>query len=197
MLDGINKPLIEQIEILKEILLSNQKLKLVLEKLEEYNLDNYYVAAGCINQTVFNYYHNFDLMYGIEDIDIVYYDNDITYEKEDKIIKDITNLLDIDIKLDIKNEARVHLWYYEKYNKKINQYINLEDAINSWGTTITCIGVKLVNNNLIVYAPYGLNDLFTLTIRPIKKQFTYTGYQVKTKKWLTKWPKLNIIDWNN
>ena len=136
-------------------------------------------------------------MNGIKDFDIVYFDNDISYEKEDSIIKEINNLVyDLNIICDVKNEARVHLWYNEKYGKQIEPYTSVEDAINSWGTSITCLGVRLENNKLVVYTPYGLNDLFSMTIRPIKKQFTKEQYEIKTSKWKKNWPKLNILSWN-
>lgn len=196
-INGTNKTLSEQISILKNILFKNEELKEVLKILSESKLKNYYVAAGCINQTVFNYYHGNELSFGIEDFDIVYFDNDLSYEKEDEVIKYITDLLkDIPIKLDIKNEARVHLWYGEKYGKNIDSYTSVEDAISSWGTSITCVGVRLEEDKLIVCAPYGLNDLFGMTIRPIKKQFSKDQYLIKTAKWKNKWPQLNVLNWN-
>lgn len=197
-LNGTNKALNEQIKILERILLSNERLKEILIRLSESTLSNYYVAAGSINQTVFNYYHGYDLNYGIDDFDIVYFDTDTSYEKEDSIIKYVSSLLkDIDAHYDIKNEARVHLWYKDKYGKDIVAYTSLEDAISSWGTTITCIGVRLENNKLVVYAPYGLDDLFSMTIRPVKRQYSEDQYKIKTKKWKDKWYQLKIISWDN
>ena len=187
----------KQIKNLENILFQSQKLKKVLEILSKSKLKNYYVAAGCINQTVLNYYHNYESDFGIEDFDIVYYDKDLSYEKEDQIIKYIADLLkDIPIKIDVKNEARVHLWYKEKYGNEIKPYASLEDAISSWGTTITCIGVRLENDKLIVYTPYGLDDIFNMTIKPIKRQFSKEQYNLKTTKWKNKWPLLKIMPWD-
>ena len=167
-LEGANKSLEEQIIILTKILSQNQKLMKLLKILESDGLENYYVTAGCINQTIFNYYHDYDINYGINDFDIVYYDKDITYEKEDIIIKRLTKRINkLNIKTDIKNQARVHLWYYEKYGIKRIPYTSVEDAISKFGTTITCIGVRLEQNKLIVYAPYGLNDIFKMILRPL------------------------------
>lgn len=195
---GTNKTLLEQIEILEKILFQNEKLKKVLTILSKSNLKDYYVAAGCINQTVFNYYHDNKIDFGIEDFDIVYFDQDLSYEKEDEVIKYVTDLLkDIPMKLDIKNEARVHIWYGQKYGKNIEPYTSVEDAISSWGTSITCIGVRLENEKLVVCAPYGLNDIFTMTIRPIKRQYTKQQYDIKTAKWKNKWPLLNVLPWSN
>ena len=57
MINGLDKDLLSQIEVLEKILLSNSTLKEVLVRLSQTDLKNYYVAAGCINQTIFNYYH--------------------------------------------------------------------------------------------------------------------------------------------
>ena len=54
IISGKNKNLGFQIKLLKDILLQNNTLKIILERLESYGLENYYVAAGSINQTVFN-----------------------------------------------------------------------------------------------------------------------------------------------
>ena len=195
---GKNKDLNYQMNLFKEIILKNNVLKTILERLEGYGLDNYYVAAGAINQTVFNYYHNNSMDYLIDDYDIVYYDEDLSYEKEDKIIKEI-NLLckDLNVSLDIKNQARVHLWFKNKFGYSIEPNKSVEDAISKWGSTVTCIGVRLKNNELTIFAPYGLNDLFSLIIRPNKENFIKKGYEEKTRKLKQNWPKLTIIPWDN
>ena len=191
-----SKNLNEQLKDLEEILFKNETLKEVLKRLEKSNLKNYYVGAGCINQTVFNYLHGLRIDANINDYDIVYYDEDTSYEKEDIVIKYVEELLsDLNIKLDVKNEARVHIWYNEKYNENRMPYTSVEDAVSRWGTTITCIGVRLENNNLIVDAPYGLNDLFNMVIRPVKTDFTEADYIRKINKWKKNWPKLTIMPW--
>ena len=187
-----SKNLNEQLKDLEEILFKNETLKEVLKRLEKSNLKNYYVGAGCINQTVFNYLHGLRIDANINDYDIVYYDEDTSYEKEDIVIKYVEELLS---DLNIKNEARVHLWYNKKYNENRKPYVSLEDAVSRWGTTITCIGVRLENNKLIVTAPYGLNDLFNMIIRPVKIDFTEVDYIKKVNKWKKKWPKLTIMPW--
>ncbi len=199
MLEGKNKSLNEQLLVLESILNKSKKIKEILRVLEQYSKENqdfknYYLAAGCINQTIFNYYHNYDLDYGIGDYDIVYYDEDTSYEKEDIIIKDLKERLKhLDLKFDIKNEKRVHIWYNEKYKTNRKEYESVEDAISKWGTTITCLGVRMENNKLIVCAPYGLNDLFNLILRPVKIDFTKEDYEKKVTKWTSKWELLKVI----
>lgn len=177
---------------LEEILNRNKTLMEILKRLEKYqkedsNFKNYYVGAGAINQTVFNYFHRYPIDQNISDYDIVYYDKDTSYEQEDKIIKKIeSSLKDLNIKTDIKNECRVPIWKKEKYNQEIKPYLSVEDAISRWITTITCIGVRLEEGKLKIYAPYGLEDLFSLIIRPVKKDATLKVYEEKVKKWQQK-----------
>ncbi len=195
-LDGVDKPILVQLEVLEKILFLNEKLVSVLKVLESDAIDNWYVGAGVINQTVFNYYHGYPIDYGIKDFDLVYYDLDLSYEAEDVVIKRIEEKCKkFDVKLDIKNEARVHLWYNEKYGVQKKPYRSVEDAIASWGATVTCIGVRLENGKLIVYAPYGLNDLFRMVIRPVKRDFSKEAYDERANRWLAKWPKLEKIEW--
>ncbi len=193
---GYRKCLTEQIIILEKILMKNEDLISILKVLESIGIDNCYVGAGSINQTVFNYYHDYSCNYGIKDYDIVYFDEDLSYEKEDKVIKKIKDKLGIlSDMVDIKNEARVHLWYNEKYQTKREPYSSVEDAIASWGATITCVGVRIKNGKLEVYAPYGLEDIFGMIIRPVKKDFSKEMYDERASRWQKKWPMLKKIEW--
>lgn len=193
---GYRKCLTEQIVILEKILTKNEDLVSILKVLESIGVDNCYVGAGSINQTVFNYYHHYSYNYGIKDYDIVYFDEDLSYEKEDKVIKKIKDKLGIlSNMVDIKNEARVHLWYNEKYQTKREPYSSVEDAIASWGATITCVGVRMKKGKLEVYAPYGLEDIFGMIIRPVKKDFSKEMYDERATRWQKKWPMLKKIEW--
>ena len=201
MLDGLNKSIDIQLEVFEKIISKNEKLMKILDVLESYalensNFKNWYVGAGGVNQTVFNYYHGYESDYGIKDYDIVYFDEDTSYEAEDVIIKDLEKRLkDMDIVSDIKNQARVHIWYNPKYGTNREPYTSCEDAVSSWGSTVTCIGIRKENGQLIVYCPYGLNDLFSLTIRPVKRYFDKESYEARSKRWKAKWDKLNIVEW--
>ena len=63
-LDGYHKCLSEQVFILEKILNENRDLISILMVLEKSGLDYWYVGAGAINQTVFNYYHGKEINYG-------------------------------------------------------------------------------------------------------------------------------------
>lgn len=198
-LNGLNKDLNSQIEILENILTLNENIEKVL-KVSQLEFDHYYVGAGSLVQTVWNYLSGYPLSYGIGDIDIIYFDDkDLTKAKEEMIEQKLaSSLSDLPLEIDVKNEARVHLWYKEKFGKDIKPYQSLEDAINSWPTTATALGIRRENNGEFkVYAPYGLNDLFSMTVKANKLLITRDVYEEKATKWLNLWPKLTVIPWEN
>lgn len=164
----MHKPTIDsQAAHLIKVLSNSEVLADVLKMVPKLNLPNWYIAAGVVSQTYWNYVHGYKLEEHIKDIDLVYFDNNVTYEAEDSFIKKGKYLFkDIPIDVEIRNQARVHIWYPNHFGRNIKPYKSVEDGISSWGTTITCIGIN--NNN--VYTPYGLDDLFNLVVKPNKIQ---------------------------
>ncbi|MEK4008820.1 nucleotidyltransferase family protein [Paenibacillus sp. FSL H3-0333] len=159
----------------------------------------YYIGAGCLVQTVWNELTGRAPGYGISDIDIIYYDAaDLSYAAEDAMVAKGRELFkDIAIPVDLKNQARVHLWYPQKFGVEINPYLSLEAAIDSWPTTVTSLGAKLeLNGEWKIYAPFGLEDLFQLVLRPNKALITEEVYRTKTQKWKSKWPELKVVSWS-
>lgn len=194
------KSIIEQNETFISIIKQNKDLMLILDYINELNLPNYYIAAGSVFQTIWNYYDKKPLNYEIKDIDIIYYDS-TNLSKEDeklvenKIIEHFHNL-NINYEFDVHNEARMHLWKKYNENKDINQYKNSEDAINQWIATVHAVGITKVNDEIRVYAPYGLSDIFSRTIRPIKhKANSKELYDKKAENWKKRFANLHIIEW--
>ncbi len=197
MLRGHNLDIHMQIKILEEIIMSSEILSLVMKRAKQLNLEGYYIGAGCVTQTVWNYLSDYPLDYGIKDIDLVYFDNvNLDFDSENKVIMQVKELFsDLGIEVDVKNQARVHLWYKDHFGYSIKPYTSIESAINTWPTTATAIGVRIENRGFKIYAPYGLNDLFGKVVRANKTQVTKQIFEEKVSIWLTKWPDLTIIPW--
>ncbi|WP_218033919.1 nucleotidyltransferase family protein [Paenibacillus koleovorans] len=194
-----NKDIVTQMTALTQILTRSKVIHEVLVLTSKLNLENYYIGAGCIAQTVWNYLSDLPLDYGIKDVDFVYYDNKNLSEEAEKRVSQYVfdELKHLPLMLDVKNQARVHLWYQIRFGYPIPPYKSLEDAINTWPTTATSIGVRLQEKDWIVYAPFGLNDLFGLIVRANKAQITKEIYEQKVSKWVSAWPDLTIIPWES
>lgn len=194
------KTIDEQNDIFIKIIKNNKDLTKILDYLEELQLPNFYIAAGSVFQTIWNYLDNKPLNFGIKDIDIIYYDsNNLTKESEKELENNIIeyfNKLGMDYQFDVHNEARMHLWKKENENKDVDQYKNSEDAIDKWIATVHAIGITKIEGNLSVYAPYGFSDIFSKTIRPIKHKWNSKKlYNKKVSSWSKRFDNLIIIEW--
>ena len=192
-----NEDLQTQIDYLERVLAKSDTLAEILRRAPDLHLPNWYVGAGAIAQTVWNELHGYELMRGIKDCDLVYFDTDTGYEVEDQCIQNGRALFqDLAVEVEIRNEARVHLWYEEKFGKRIKPYVSVEDAMNTWPTTATAVGVRYTGGNFQVYAPYGLHDLLAMIVRPNKTLISQEMYEKKVERWQKMWPKLEIVVWD-
>ncbi|SFK38622.1 hypothetical protein SAMN04487936_112136 [Halobacillus dabanensis] len=160
-------------------------------------LENYYLGAGVITQSVWNYLHGYPPSYGIGDADIIYFDEKGTLDEEQKLEERLNKRLgDLPFSIDVTNEALVHFWYEEKFGKSISPYTSAEAAIDTWPTTASAVGVKRGRaGEFSIYAPFGLEDLFAMVVRPNKRLITEDVYRKKAEKWKARWPDLTITPW--
>jgi len=121
---------------------------------------------------------------GIKDVDLIYFDaEDLSAKAEtdhESRLRDLFRRLPI--KLDVKNEARVHLWYRERFGYAIRPYLSSADAIATFPTTATAVGVHRMRGEFECCAPFGLDDLFGLVVRPNKRQITRAIYEAKVER---------------
>ncbi|MGC1188005.1 MAG: nucleotidyltransferase family protein, partial [Candidatus Acidiferrales bacterium] len=56
---------------------------------------------------------------------------------------------DPDIAIDVKNEARLHLWYEQHFGYKIAPYESVEHAISTWPTTATSVAITTGTDGIL------------------------------------------------
>jgi uncharacterized protein len=199
MLNGHDADINKQVRVLKEIVFSSEVLSGALERARLLGLENYYIGAGFVAQTVWNSLFGMPLTHGIKDIDLVYFDDKNLDEESENLVCIRARELysDFALEIDVKNQARVHLWYENHFGYPISPYCSLESAIDHWPTTATSIGIRGTgDHDLRIYAPFGLDDLFGKIVRPNKAQITREIYERKVRSWLAKWPELVIVPWD-
>lgn len=188
-----------QLEHFWTLLASSPLILEALDVLAELDLPDWYLGGGCITQTIWNAISGYEALEHILDFDIVYFDEqDLSYAAEDGVIQTIRELFkDFPIPVDIKNQARVHLWYPERFGIEIEPYTSTENAIDSWPTSAACIGVSLRDGVYQVYSTFGLDDIFNLVVRPNKRLIKQDVYDKKTARWKAHWPNLDIRAWDS
>ncbi len=190
-------PLHRQVECLDDALRQNAVARAVLATGADLALPNWYFGAGGVAQTVWNLRHGYEPAAGIKDYDLVYFDSaDLSDDTERQIEAEIIHRLsDLDVVVDVKNEARVHLWYTERFGRHLEPYGSTEEAIATWPTTASCVGVRQDKEGFIVCAPFGLADIFGMVARPNKAIVTRDVYEEKVSRWAALWPELRIMAW--
>lgn len=188
----------DQEDLLRAILARSPIVTAVVDRWPGIGLPDCWLVAGCLAQAVWNDSFGLPATHGISDVDVVYFDGgDLSEETEANHAARLRALFaDLGLWLDVKNEARVHLWYVQKFGTCLEPYVSTEDAITTFPTTATAVGVQPSPSGLHVFAPCGLSDLLGLIVRPNKKQITRPIYDAKVEKWLARWPGLRVVPWD-
>ncbi|QRN79596.1 MAG: nucleotidyltransferase family protein [Nocardiopsis sp. BM-2018] len=191
-------PLDDQLLALEEALSRNDTLVEVLDRAAELAAPDWYLTAGCLFQTVWNVVTDRPPTHGIRDYDLFYFDpTDLSWAAEDRIIQAGAALFaDLPASVEIRNEARVHLWYEEKFGVPCPPHTSVESAVDSFAATTCCLAVRQEpDGRWRFYAPHGLSDVFNLVLRPNPTLAPEAVYRNKAERWHRLWPELTVLPW--
>jgi hypothetical protein len=178
-------------ERLKLYIREHEKLMEDLQLVRDMYLPDCFIAAGYIRSVVWDRLHGYTNREKHNDIDVVYFSPENIAEEKDRSLESYLISQTGNNKWSVKNQARMHI-------KNGDQpYRSTDDAIAHWPETVTAIGVMLDSNNeIMIIAPYGLEDLFQMMVRrsPLFQDKDYYLNRVKNKNWIIQWPQLTIIE---
>jgi uncharacterized protein len=191
-------PIDQQVTHFRAALRRNRTLTEVLARAAAMSLPNWYLVAGCLYQTVWNVVTGQPPEAGILDYDLAYFDgSDLSWDAEDAVIQAGRQAFaDLPAPVQIRNQARVHLWYEQKFGLPCHPHQSTEAAIDTFEATTACFGVRLqAGGRWRIYAPHGFADVFNLVVRPNPVLAPRHVYQAKTKRWHRQWPDLTVLPW--
>ena len=149
-------PIDEQLVQFRAALGRNQTLTDVLAQAANLSLPDWYLVAGGLYQTVWNVVTGQPPQAGILDYDLTYFDaSDLSWEAEDAAIQAGRQAFgDLPAPVEIRNQARVHLWYEQRFGAPCPPHESAEAAIGTFEATTACIGVRLLSaDRWRIYAP--------------------------------------------
>lgn len=154
-----------------------------------------WLVAGCLVQTVWNVLTGRAIRHGIADYDVFYFDPDTSWEAEDAVIRRLhARLAHLGAKVEIRNQARVHLWYPDKHGVPYPPLTCSTDGIGRFLTENTQLGIRPAGGDFDVYAPHGFDDVARLIVRPNRSpNFSAANYEAKAARWKALWPELTVI----
>ena len=182
-------------------ILANPYNREILARAPQLALDDAWLVSGCLFQTVWNVLDGREPTYGIKDYDIFYFDADTSWEAEDaKIRYAAAAFADLGLEIEVRNQARVHLWYEQKFGVACPQFRSSRDGIDHFLNTFSMVGVSPEGNGLRLYAPVGLQDVFARIMRPNplwRGNSRRDRYDEKAARWKSLWPSLTIAPWED
>jgi hypothetical protein len=167
----------------------------IIDELERLDLPDTWLVSGCLVQTVWNVLTHRPIDHGIADYDVFYYDPDTSWDAEDAVIRKVqARLAHLRVKVEIRNQARVHLWYPAKHGLPYPPLRSARDGIDRFLTQNTQLGARRAREGFDVYAPHGFGDVAGLIARPNPgPNFSAANYAAKAARWKALWPELTVI----
>ncbi len=177
--------------------LLNRNNAAIIDRMPRLGLRDWWLASGCIFQTVWNLRSGRQADKGIVDYDVCYFSEDLTYEAEDQVIRDAAQLFrDLPVNIQLRNQARVHLWYPDKYGVAYPPLTTASEGILRFTSSVQAVGMRRTGEEFIdVYAPFGLGDIWDLVVRPNRALPLAHVYDEKTSGWRMEWDKVVVYQW--
>lgn len=162
-------------------------------RLPRLGLNQCFLTAGCLFQATWNSLSGQREDWGVKDYDVFYFDDaDLSWEAEDAVIKLVHNsVADLGVNIEVKNQARVHLWYQQRFGVRYPQLTSARDGIDRYLVSCTCVGIDV--NSRELYAPDGLGELATGVLRMNPRHPIPELFRLKASDYKARWPWLTIV----
>lgn len=169
----------------------------LFDRLPDLALADCWLVSGALFQTAWNVITSRSPTNGILDYDIFYFDeHDVSWEAEDECIQRVTRACaDLNVRVEVRNQARVHLWYPAKFGAPYPRLEKPTDSIDRFLAKACMVGLSANHETRHhLYAPAGLDDIAELVLRPNPSpNFQAHRYLEKASRWSCHWPELTII----
>ena len=181
-----------------EILRADPGVSAVLDAMQTFDAPDLWLVSGALFQTVWNVLDGHPRGHGIDDYDLFCFDPDTSEEAEDVWIRKAAHHFALaDHKVQLRNQARVHLWYPGKFGMAYPQLTRSTDGIDQFLVQASVVAVRPgADSSLDLYAPLGLDDIFDRILRPnpLWKGPPRRQYLEKVTRYMRDWPSLRLME---
>lgn len=191
-----------------DIVRADPDLMRILAGLRHLALPDSWLVSGAIYQTVWNCLTGRPRRTGIKDYDLIYFDAaDLSWEAEDhQILRAEAHFADTGLPVELRNQARVHLWFEARFGtphgpaltsslQSLDRYASKVHAVAIAPSPIAFDLDAAGGDAVIVRAPFGLDDLFAMRIRPNRAIDNRATHAAKAARMRAIWPELTVEPW--
>jgi len=166
----------------------------LLERLPVLGLADCHLVAGCLFQAVWNRVSGQAPEWGVKDYDVFYFDDsDLSWDAEDRVIRRVgAATSDLPGTVEVRNQARVHLWYGDRFGEDYPPLRCARDGIDRYLISCTCVGIEVETGQL--YAPNGLDELAAGKLHMNPLNAIPRLFRQKAESYRARWPWLSIVE---
>ena len=187
------------IDRLRAILLRDQLAWDALRRARDVALPDWWIVSGCLYQAVWNAMDGQPSGYGVKDVDLIYFDAaDLSYEAEDAVIRRAAPAFSgLSSPVEIRNQARVHLWYPDRFSLPYPQLRAAAESLLYYASRTHAVGARLAaDDRLDITAPFGLEDVFARRITPNTVLDNRATHEAKAARAKALWPDVEVVSWD-
>src|SRR3984893_11284095 len=124
------------------IVRADPDLMRLLRSIRRIRLPEWRLVAGCLYQTVWNVLTGRPRGTGIQDYDLIYFDNhDLSWEAEDLVIRRVAGAAsDCVGPVEVRNQARVHLWFEDRFGVPAPRLSSADEALQRYASVVHAVG---------------------------------------------------------
>jgi hypothetical protein len=164
-----------------------------LEAVAALDLSDGWIGAGFLRNLAWDRLHGFTAPTPLADVDVLVFEPASGLEREAEIEAALAGRLPA-VPWSVKNQARMH----ERNGDA--PYRDTEDALRHWLETPTAVAARITaGGELEILAPFGLADVFGLTVRPTpharSRPDRLKAYRLRMaeKAWPAIWPGVQVV----
>lgn len=189
----------ERVAALSAIVHQSAELMDILRAIRDLAIPDAWLTSGAIYQTVWNLITQRPATFGIKDYDIIYFDGtDRSYEAEDHVISKVKAALPrLSNLVEVRNQARVHLWYENRFGRPYRPLDCTMDALTRYASRTHAVALRLDNTGSpVVHTPFGLANIFAMRLVPNYSHPNKETYTEKASRVEALWPELQVVPWD-
>ena len=184
-----------QRDFLFEAVWADPAARRVIEGARELDLPDAALMAGAIYGAVWNALTGRAPGYGINDYDLAYFDgSDLGEAAEDRVIRRAAEAFaDLDVEVEVRNQARVHIWFGRKFDVERAPARDTCDALSHFASHAHSVGVRLdATGTPELLAPWGLEEVFSMQVFPVEALADPAGWNRKCDRQGALWPEVRF-----
>lgn len=179
----------------RAIVQSDPGIAAMCAAMSSFGAPDLWLVSGVLFQTVWNVLEGHPRGHGILDYDLFYFDEDTSEEAEDRWIKRAAaHFAFAPSEVQLRNQARVHLWYPKKFGVAYPRLHSSCDGVKQFLMPACMAAIRSNGSGVELFAPLGLNDVFDRLIRPnpLWQGPPRPRYLEKAKRYMRDWPSVRF-----